>query len=235
MAKLYSKGVIILAKSILCYGDSNTWGCIPGTDKRFSRGERWTGILQNKLSDYYKPTNEFEIIEEGLAGRTMGSSSAREGRDGYTYLKPCLDSHNPLYSVILMLGVNELKKVNNKSPEEIGDMLEYRFVRPILEHLLLCGYLDEYESLDSYRKTHKLIIVCPPIVSEDNYNKCETSDKFLGATDKSKELIDIYRKISEKYYCGFIDSNGLETGCDGLHLDIYGHEKLAEILFKLIV
>ena len=27
---------------ILCYGDSNTWGYIPGTGKRFDENTRWT-------------------------------------------------------------------------------------------------------------------------------------------------------------------------------------------------
>ena len=44
---------------ILCYGDYNTWGYIPGTDhQRFSKDERWPGALQRMLGDKY------EIIEE---------------------------------------------------------------------------------------------------------------------------------------------------------------------------
>lgn len=52
------------AKRILCYGDSNTWGYIPGTAKRHDTKTRWTGMLQDKLGD------EYEIIEEGLNSRT---------------------------------------------------------------------------------------------------------------------------------------------------------------------
>ena len=47
-------------KSILCFGDSNTWGYDPATKTRFSRNIRWTGVLQNCLED------DFYIIEEGL-------------------------------------------------------------------------------------------------------------------------------------------------------------------------
>ena len=36
-------------KRILCFGDSNTWGLIPGTDKRFADGVRWTSIIRNDL------------------------------------------------------------------------------------------------------------------------------------------------------------------------------------------
>ena len=36
-------------KQLLCYGDSNTWGLIPGTKERYPWGLRWTSILQEKL------------------------------------------------------------------------------------------------------------------------------------------------------------------------------------------
>ena len=52
------------ATKILCYGDSNIWGYIPATGKRYPANIRWTGLLQEKLG------NDFEIIEEGLNSRT---------------------------------------------------------------------------------------------------------------------------------------------------------------------
>lgn len=36
-------------KEILCFGDSNTYGLIPGTTSRFDRDTRWTGILESEL------------------------------------------------------------------------------------------------------------------------------------------------------------------------------------------
>ena len=37
-------------KSILAYGDSNTWGLVPGSNpqERYPFEKRWTGILQEK-------------------------------------------------------------------------------------------------------------------------------------------------------------------------------------------
>ena len=34
---------------ILCFGDSNTYGLIPGEKRRYSYEERWTGLLSEKL------------------------------------------------------------------------------------------------------------------------------------------------------------------------------------------
>ena len=35
-------------KTILCYGDSNTYGLRPDSNQRYPREIRWTGLLQKK-------------------------------------------------------------------------------------------------------------------------------------------------------------------------------------------
>ena len=58
-------------KTIVCYGDSNTWGYMPKREhpeitanNRFPWGVRWTSLLQMKLGADYR------VVEEGLNGRT---------------------------------------------------------------------------------------------------------------------------------------------------------------------
>ena len=46
-------------KTILCYGDSNTYGYNPSNGFRYPENVRWTGRLQSALGEGYK------IIEEG--------------------------------------------------------------------------------------------------------------------------------------------------------------------------
>ncbi|MGI9327147.1 MAG: GDSL-type esterase/lipase family protein, partial [Pseudomonadales bacterium] len=97
-------------KTILCYGDSNTWGrkpiAIMGALERFDRDTRWTGVLARQLGA------EFQVIEEGLNSRTTVHDDPIEGahKNGKTYLYPCLESHAPLDLVVLMLGTNDLKR-----------------------------------------------------------------------------------------------------------------------------
>lgn len=52
-------------REILCFGDSNTYGLIPGTKERYKENIRWTGILQQKLKE-----KDCRIVEERLCGRT---------------------------------------------------------------------------------------------------------------------------------------------------------------------
>ena len=135
-------------KRILCYGDSNTWGYISGSDhQRYGKEERWTKLLAKLLG------NQFEVIEEGLNSRTLISNDPRpgkEGKNGAEYLIPCLDTHDPIDLVILILGTNELKNTYQKSAEEIGNLLEEYFVKVILGR--------KSQLADTYPKDRKSVV-----------------------------------------------------------------------------
>ncbi len=91
-------------KTVLCYGDSNTWGYDPATQTRYPRDVRWPGVLRKELGDDYL------VIEEGLNGRTTVWDDPIElDKNGATYLRPCIQTHKPLDLVIIMLGTNDLK------------------------------------------------------------------------------------------------------------------------------
>ena len=108
-----------MTRQVLCYGDSNTWGCVPLEDSedpvRFPRAERWTGVLQHELGPGYW------IIDEGLNGRTTTrDDDAEPYRNGLAFLLPTLETHHPLDLVIVMLGTNDLKRRFDASPADIA-------------------------------------------------------------------------------------------------------------------
>ena len=75
--------------TILCYGDSNTYGYNPVNGLRYPKGVRWTGVLQKMLGE------EYEVIEEGCNGRTTVFEDAKEPwKAGLGYLRPC---HKGIY------------------------------------------------------------------------------------------------------------------------------------------
>ncbi len=54
--------------------------------------------------------NGYEVIEEGLNGRTTVWDDPIEGyKSGKEYLIPCLELHKPLDLVAILLGTNDLK------------------------------------------------------------------------------------------------------------------------------
>ena len=58
-------------KTILCYGDSNTWGMVPMTSldssTRHAPADRWPRVVQEQLG------SPFRVIDEGLNGPGAGS------------------------------------------------------------------------------------------------------------------------------------------------------------------
>ena len=102
-------------KTILCYGDSNTWGYDPVSGDRHSYSDRWTTVMQEELG------GEYLVIPEGLNGRTTVWEDPIElHKSGSAYLPPCLESHKPLDLVIIMLGTNDLKVRFSLPPSDIA-------------------------------------------------------------------------------------------------------------------
>ena len=69
-------------KTILCFGDSNTYGYQPETKKRYDETTRWTCLLQQAIQPY-----GWRVVEEGLCGRTTNLNGIRrENRNGAAVL-----------------------------------------------------------------------------------------------------------------------------------------------------
>ena len=211
------------AKRILCYGESNVWGRIPGDDNtvRYQINERWTGILQNLLG------NGYEVIEEGLNGRTTNLESPHKaGKNGAKYLFSCLETHKPLDLIILSLGKNDLKAKYNTTPESICDGIE------------ACLQIIYEEGKTISGETPKIILVSPCIIQEKErlrFGKKEID--FLGAKGKSEKLGKMYLKIVEKHNIDFLDLAQYVkvSEIDGVHLDENEHRKIAGIMYEKVI
>ena len=92
-------------KTILCYGDSLTWGYSAEGPRRHALEDRWPSVLQAALDA------EINVIAEGLNGRTTAfdDHTADADRNGARVLPTLLSSHSPLDLVIILLGTNDMK------------------------------------------------------------------------------------------------------------------------------
>jgi lysophospholipase L1-like esterase len=196
-------------KTILCYGDSNTWGYNPATTERFSRNERWTGVLRNELGDGYL------IIEEGLNGRTTVWDDPIEGyKNGKEYLIPCLETHKPLDLVIIMLGTNDLKVRFSVSAFDIANGAG-----------VLVGIVQKSET-GRNNGSPKVLLMAPPPVSK----LTDFAEMFEGAEAKSRKFSQHYRRVAEECGCEFLDTSEVivSSELDGIHFETNEHQKLGE-------
>ena len=92
-------------KTILCYGDSLTWGYNAEGPSRHAYEDRWPSVLQADLGA------AVHVIPEGLNGRTTAFDDHLAGadRNGARILPTILVTHAPLDLVIIMLGANDMK------------------------------------------------------------------------------------------------------------------------------
>ena len=206
----------VSTERIMIFGDSLSWGYQPGTKHlRFDAQTRWPGRLQMLLGDSY------EIIEENLNSRGIENGDPRPGKEGrkaLDYIEAALDSHDPLDKVIVLLGTNELKNEMSMSAEQVGDSMEK-----------LLTLIKTRPS--QFRGTRPdVLLMSPPIINEDT-EYCRNGNKYLGASEKSKELESVYQRLATKLGIGFIALSSIDTGIDGIHIDAIQHEKVANLVF----
>lgn len=202
-------------KVVLCFGDSNTWGYNPRTKERYSKDERWTGVLKKELGQ------EYEVIEEGLNGRTTVWEDPIEGyKSGKDYLIPCLESHKPVDLVIIMLGTNDLKKRFSLSSYDIANGAGV-----LVDIALKSGSGPGGGS-------PKVLLIAPPKVGK----LTEFAEMFEGAREKSEKFSYHYRKTADEYGCEFLDASEVVTSSniDGIHLELSEHQKLGKRVATLV-
>lgn len=194
-------------KTVLCYGDSNTWGYDPATKSRFAHDVRWTGVLAQDLGSDYR------VVEEGLNGRTTVWDDPIEGhKNGQTYLAPCLTSHMPIDLVVLMLGTNDLKMRFSVPASDIA-----RGVGQLCDIIRKsdCGVDGE---------PPELLLISPAPLAQ----LTEFAEMFEGGTKKSKALGDHYATVAAERGIHYLKAADIITSStiDGIHFEADAHHAL---------
>jgi lysophospholipase L1-like esterase len=200
-------------KRILCYGDSNTHGTKPMQDQndvaRFSKSERWPCLTAASLGV------GFEIIEEGLPGRTTVHDDAIEGahKNGKTYLLPCLESHWPLDAVVIALGVNDLKARYGVQPSDIAASVGV--------------LIDVIKTASCFGgKPPKILVLASPPITETGW----LADMFAGGAEKSLGLSKALATMAASRGVAFFDAGTVAkvSPIDGIHFDAANHQAIGQ-------
>ena len=194
-------------KTVLCYGDSNTWGYNPSTGGRYARDERWPGVLRKELGEGYL------VIEEGLNGRTTVWDDPIEGyKNGKEYLVPCLETHMPLDLVIILLGTNDLKMRFSVSAYGIANGAG-----------VLVKTVQKSETGRGGGAPQVLLLAPPPVSKLTGF-----AEMFEGAEAKSRRFAEHYARVAQERGCAFLDTGQVivSSDLDGIHLEASEQRKL---------
>lgn len=203
-------------KNILCFGDSNTYGYKPDGSGRYNCDIRWTGRLQKILGE------EFNIIEEGLCGRTtVFQDELRPGRRGIDIISVAIESHNPLDVIIIMLGTNDCKTRYGASAHIIAQGIE-KIVRKA----------QDYVSKDT-----KILVVSPIVlgrgVGEEGYD--QEFDKH--SEEVSRGLAREYEKVAIQQNVFYMNAAevAVPSVIDREHMDAESHKRFADAMSRKVL
>lgn len=202
-------------KQILCFGDSNTYGLIPGTKDRYPWEVRWTGILAEGIRE-----KGFQVVEEGLCGRTtVFEDELRDNRRGAAVLPMILESHQPLEKVVLMLGTNDCKTIYQASAEVIGKGVE--------------KLVHQIQAAD---ENIEILLVSPILLGEGVGEEGYDPEFNQESVETSKGLKAVYEQVAKRNGCAFLAASDYAkaSGADREHLDEKGHRQLAEAVIQRI-
>lgn len=200
--------------TILCYGDSLTWGRIPNGG-RYPKHLCWPTLLNDLLG------HQHQVINFGLPGRTtIWNDPFLEGRNGLSYLQAALETFGPVDILILMLGTNDLKRHFH-----VGAYEAAKGVEKLIEKSRMPN--------DNGFPAPTLVIVAPPNILSPTGSVAESFD---GAIEKSQHFHQYYQDIASKNQCIFLNAAGVlqPSEVDGVHLDTQGNEHLANAIYPLI-
>lgn len=205
-------------KRIVCYGDSNTYGAIPGGG-RFGDDVRWTMQLARLLG------SEYDVISEGLCGRTtVHDDPFYEGLNGLKTLYPILMSHGSIDLLILMLGTNDCKARFAMNGHNIAEG-----IRTLIQRA---------KALPIWRTTPNFLVLIPIKIDPRIVENVDVYEHMgAGCVEKSAALIPWMRSFAEAEDCAVFDINDVVEAntVDWMHIAESSQLPLAERLHEEIL
>lgn len=203
-------------RSILCYGDSLTWGYTPISGVRYPKNVRWTGVLARELGP------EYEILEEGLSGRTtVFDVFYNPNLNGEDHLEAELMTHAPLDLVILMLGTNDLlcRRTAWEASRGAGRLVS------IIKRNTGCFCDGEAKAL----------LIAPPHLGT-NIAKIDFSPMAETGYEESLKFAPLYLYTARRNDCYFLDAGAVAepSPLDAEHFDETGHSLMGEAVAKKV-
>lgn len=198
-------------QTILCFGDSNTYGYVPGGGRL-----PWPARYPNRLAALLGPG--FRVKAEGLVGRTtVFEEAGRPGRRGLDALPGCLAGEAPDV-LVLLLGTNDCKAAYRADAAQIA-----------------AGMAALGQAAQARCPGLKVVLVAPAPLSAAALAPADTP--YSAASLRTAAALGkAYRAAALANGFAFLDAGLLAavSPLDGEHLTAAGHGALAGALAALL-
>ena len=201
-------------RTLLCFGDSNTWGFVPATMARYPRRIRWPGVAAAALGAGW------QVVEAGLNGRTTVFEDPLGDKAGVRHLGPVLESAAPVDVVVIALGTNDLKTRMAASAYEIAEGAG------VLVDRVLASQTGPGDGAPGV-----LLVAPPTLVGVDGW-AARDPDAYEGfdegwreAAERSLRFAAQYARVARVRGVPFLDAGAhvRSSEVDGIHWEPEGH------------
>ncbi len=200
-------------RSVLCFGDSLTWGSRPDGGGRHAFGDRWPNVLAAGLDGV-------EVIADGLRGRTtaMDQHASPGNMNGAALLPSAVHAHVPLDLVIIALGANDI-------------YWGYSLQRALrgLEHLVEIVRTHPMRMPDAPRP-QVLLVLPQPLVA------CDDPLVTEAQITRSHDFVTLAKARADHIGVRWFDSGSVAQSSpqDGIHLDAANTRALGRALTDIV-
>jgi len=189
---------------VLCFGDSITYGYMPGGAGRFDAGARYSGLLSGLLG------SDWQVFEDGVCGRTtIFRGYFPAGIDEIAAaVRRCRAA-----AVVLQLGSNDCMSCYGAGAESIAG-----------------GMRELAAAAKEAQPGVRALFCAPPAIRVEALRAWNFMDETSIST--AAKLPAAYKRAALESCCGFADANGAGPAdpADGVHLNASGHLMLAQLL-----
>ena len=157
-----------------------------------------------------------------LNGRTTCRDDPVEGshKNGTRFLQVCLETHQPIDLLIVMLGTNDLK---TRLAMQAGDIAAGAGALAGIANRSTCG---------PEGRAPRVLLICPPPLARLGW----LAEMFEGGAEKSQRVAGEMAAVAKECGADFIDAGKLirSSDIDGIHLDLASHRRIGEELSAFI-
>lgn len=191
-------------KTILCFGDSLTWGYDAEGPGRHAYDDRWPSVVAAAFQ------GRARVVAEGLNGRTTAYDDhlAPADRNGARLLPTLLATHEPVDVLVIALGTNDLKRHTGGGGA----------------HQAIAGVRRLIEIARTFRSgfafpAPEIVLVSPPALVETG--DIDFRELFGHALAESNRFKDAYSRVADAENCIHVAASDhcTATALDGVHLD----------------
>ena len=210
-----NNGLTLQHGSILCFGDSNTFGAHGFQGGRYPADVRWCGRLGVDPAF----AGKYEVINMGENGRGIPGDTWE-----MDYVCKQMSRHTPVRLLVIMLGTNDLLMTVRSGMDGVVSMMD-RF----LSHLLsfTCYLPDNLQTMRLLEGPENILLIAPVPTELSGYGP-----EGVRFDRLSREFGPAYQELAARTGCHFADAGKwhIQTGPDGVHFTKEGHLRFADSL-----